>query len=194
MRLEFVDGASRYFAARSIFFTTCPASAHEGHPGSTLRLIENWKGYAMQSHRGFTLIEVMIVVAIIGILAAIAIPNYSEYVTRGRIPEATSGLSDMRVRMEQYFQDYRAYPEDCVAPTVSPLPSKNIYLATATNFTFVCSNLGASTYIVTARGTGPMSGFAYTVNQSNARTSTMSSPSTWTGNATCWATRKDGSC
>lgn len=148
----------------------------------------------MRKNKGFTLIEVMIVVVIIGILAAVAIPNYSEYVTRSRVPEAISGLSDMRVRMEQYFQDNRVYPEGCVATTTVPLPQRNIYLATATNFTFACSNLAATTYTVTATGSGPMAGFAYTVNQSNTRTSTMTSPSTWTGNTACWATRKDGSC
>ena len=141
----------------------------------------------MRKNMGFTLIEVMIVVVIIGILAAVAIPNYSEYVTRSRVTEAISGLSDMRVRMEQYFQDNRTYVGACVAGTVAPL-------ATATNFTFACSNLAATTYTVTATGSGPMSGFAYTVNQSNTRTSTMTSPSTWTGNTACWATRKDGSC
>ena len=141
----------------------------------------------MRKNKGFTLIEVMIVVVIIGILAAVAIPNYSEYVTRSRVPEAISGLSDMRVRMEQYFQDNRTYVGACTAGTVAPL-------ATATNFTFACSNLAVTTYTITATGTGPMSGFAYTVNQSNARTSTMTSPSTWTGNTTCWATKKDGSC
>ncbi|PKO92922.1 MAG: hypothetical protein CVU16_06060 [Betaproteobacteria bacterium HGW-Betaproteobacteria-10] len=141
----------------------------------------------MSGNKGFTLIEVMIVVVIIGILAAIALPNYSEYVTRSRVPEATSGLSDMRVRMEQYFQDNRTYVGACVAGTVAPLP-------TATNFTFACSGLAATTYTVTATGGGPMAGFSYTVNQSNGRSSTMSSPSTWTGNAGCWVTKKDGSC
>ncbi|HTS84956.1 MAG TPA: prepilin-type N-terminal cleavage/methylation domain-containing protein, partial [Usitatibacter sp.] len=58
--------------------------------------------------RGFTLIEVMIVVAIIAILAAIAVPSYQDYVTRGRIIEATGGLGDARNKMEQYFQDNRS--------------------------------------------------------------------------------------
>src|SRR6202043_2582899 len=71
---------------------------------------------------GFTLLEVMIVVAIVAILAAIAIPNYSDYVKRGKIIEATSGLSDLRTRYEQYFLDNRTYVGGCalIQPAVAP--------------------------------------------------------------------------
>src|SRR5437867_53900 len=62
---------------------------------------------------GFTLIEVMIVVAIVGVLAAIALPNYSDYVKRGKITEATSALAEVRTRYEQWFLDNRTYAGAC---------------------------------------------------------------------------------
>jgi type IV pilus assembly protein PilE len=141
----------------------------------------------MRSNRGFTLIEVMIVVVIVGILAAIALPNYSDYVTRSKISEAVSGLSDMRVRMEQYFQDNRTYVGACVAGTVAPLP------ATTANFGFTCPTLTATAYTVWATGVGSMSGFVFTVDQANTR-QTTGVPSGWATSTTCWVSKRGGSC
>jgi len=134
--------------------------------------------------------EVMIVVAIIGILAAIALPNYSDYLTRAKIPEATSALSDMRVRMEQYFQDNRTYVAACAAGTVAPLP------AATTNFTFACGALAQNTYTVTATGRAAMNGFSYTVNQSNTKTSAIVAGAAWpvAASGACWMTNKGGAC
>lgn len=142
---------------------------------------------------GFSLLELMITVAIIGILAAIAMPAYTDYVMRGKITEAVATLSDMRVKMEQYFQDNRTYVGACAAGTVAPLPS-----ATAVKyFTYTCpaANLTASTYLVKAEGVAGqgMSGFTYTIDQSNAKTTT-SVPTGWVAATNCWTLRKDGSC
>ena len=142
----------------------------------------------MKRSRAFTLIELMITVAIIAILAAIAIPSYSEYVRRGRITEAIGALSGMRVKMEQFFQDNRAYVGACAGGTVAPKPTDS------TNFVFTCPTLGATTYTITATGQGGLAGYAYSINQDNTRSSVMTAPSTWTGNATCWVLKKDGSC
>lgn len=141
----------------------------------------------MKLVRGFSLIELMIVVAIIGILSQIALPQYRDYVTRGKISEAVAELSTMRGKLEQYFLDNRTYVGACAAGTVAPLP-------TGKYFTYACT-LGATTYTVTATGAAAegMSGFTYTINDTNVR-ATTSVPAGWTANATCWVTRKGGSC
>ena len=60
-------------------------------------------------NRGFTLIEMMIVVAIVGILAAVAYPSYDEYVKRGNRTEGQAFLSDVAARQERYFSQNNAY-------------------------------------------------------------------------------------
>ena len=137
--------------------------------------------------RGFTLIELMIVVAIISILAVIAVPAYTDYVRRGKITEATSNLLDMRVKLEQYFQDNRSYPGACQPATVAPVPTAT------SNFSFSCT-IAATTYTVTAQGINSMANFQYTINELNTRR-TLGLPSGWSGQGnSCWVLKKDGSC
>lgn len=128
--------------------------------------------------KGFTLVELMIVVAIIGILAGIALPNYTEYVTRAKLPEAMSALADGRIKLEQFYQDTRNY-----AAAGSPCP------ANTANFDITCA-VDVTTYTITAQGKGSVSGFAYTLNEANVRTSTTD----WGNSTTCWIRSSGGTC
>ena len=140
--------------------------------------------------RGFTLVELMVVVAIAAILASVALPMYRTYIMRGRIIDGTSKLSDFRVRMEQYFMDNRTYDAGGGKCGIADL--------TATGdaaFDVKCSGASATGYTVkaTGRSAAGMSGFEYQIVASGAK-KTNSVPSGWTTAADCWVTRKDGSC
>lgn len=137
---------------------------------------------------GFTLIELMIAIVVVAILAAVAYPQYTEFVQRSKITDATSQMNDFRVRMEQFFQDNRSYANagNCgVADPAGP------------NFTFACG-LIPNGYRVTTTGisTKGMGSFAYRLEVDNAgvRRITDSVPTGWSKLATCWTVRRSGYC
>ncbi len=141
----------------------------------------------MRKQTGFTLIEIMIVVAILGILAAIAIPQYTDYITRGALVEGHTGLQGFRVRMEQHFQDNRTYAGAGLGGCGAATPTEAKY------FGYACAVAGGGqTYTATATGTGRATGFTFTVNEQNQR-QTTAAPTGWaapTMPATCFLVRK----
>jgi type IV pilus assembly protein PilE len=135
--------------------------------------------------RGFTLIEVMVVVVIIAILSAVALPAYKDYVIRAKITEAVSGLSANQTKIEQWYQDQHTYAGfDCTAVAGG-----------SESFNFACSGTpDATTFTLTATGTGQMAGFVFTVDQSGAK-KTTAVPAGWDlPGKDCWVTRKGGVC
>jgi len=141
---------------------------------------------AQRGSSGFTLIEVMIVVAIIGILASIAIPAYNDYVRRGQLPEAFNTLSAYRATMEQYYQDNRNYGPsgtNCAANAAAAFSPPNVKY-----FSYTCSTSNSQqNYVITATGSaGQAVGLTYTLNHNGDRATTQFKGSTVT--QSCWLT------
>jgi type IV pilus assembly protein PilE len=143
----------------------------------------------MLRNRGFTLIEVMITVAIVGILAAVALPSYTDYLRRGQIQEAFTHLADLRIKMEQYYQDNRNYGATAgtVCATDATASTWNGFSpGDAKFFTYGCVTANSGqTYVITATGSsGRAVGHVYTVNQAGNKATTR-----FKGDAvatTCW--------
>ncbi|MBS1154431.1 MAG: putative type 4 fimbrial biosis transrane protein [Proteobacteria bacterium] len=140
----------------------------------------------MHKMKGFTLIELMIVIAILGVLVAIAVPSYTGYVRRARLTEAFDTLASHALRMEQAYQNNNNY--GTAANTCVPAAP-----AATTFFTFSCATTGLTFqgFTLTATGQGNMAGHAFTINDAGTR-QTTAFPNV-TGSRNCWLTNS-GNC
>ncbi len=137
---------------------------------------------------GFSLIELMIALAVAAIVAAFALPSYHDHLQRSYLPEASSGLLLTAMRLEQYYQDHRSYLDGVACGVTLPAPR---------HFSFSCVPAAdGQTFLLTATGIAQdmMSEFALTLDQAgNART--MALPASW-GRAPldCWITKRGSQC
>jgi type IV pilus assembly protein PilE len=108
----------------------------------------------MKKRNGFTLIELMIVIVVIAILAAIALPSYQNYVTKSKIKEAQSNLIALSLSAEQAYQRSLAFPAVTLANTAALKANSTFstWNPSSNAFSFQYSSDG-STYTLTATGT-----------------------------------------
>ena len=128
--------------------------------------------------RGFTLIELMIVVGIISIIAAIAIPSYNDYVRRSQLTEAFNNLAAYRVKMEQYYQDNRSYANGAVCGAALPAAADSKYFGYACALDTTGGAAAGQSYTFTATGVAASSvlGFSYTINEKNVKATAAMAP------------------
>jgi len=83
--------------------------------------------------QGFTLIELMIVIAILGILAAIAIPTYQDYIIRAKVSEGVNVMSNAKASVADYYQVHTAWPADNTEAGVSTIVTTYVSSLAVTN-------------------------------------------------------------
>lgn len=140
--------------------------------------------------KGFSLIEVLIVMAIVAILGAVSVPLYSNYVTQGRIQDATSDLSARRNEMEQFFQDKLSY----CGPATGTCDAVNACQGNSDFFAYTCPTRTRETFVITATGTGAMTGFTYTINEKGDKTTNITKKGWEVSNVSCWVMKQGGGC
>lgn len=131
---------------------------------------------ARKSDQGFTLIELMITVVILGILAAIAIPNYQQYVKKSRRTDAKSALLDLAARQEKFFSTNNVYTTSGTALGYASAFPIAINSSGTSYYSMTVSQTGTGNYTATATPSGSQATdacYAYVVNYLGAQSNTQ---------------------
>ncbi|MBI5925446.1 MAG: type IV pilin protein [Aquabacterium sp.] len=147
----------------------------------------------MHTSRGFTLIEVMVVVAIIGILASIAYPSYTEYVRRGQRAKAQTALMEAAQYMQRYYAANNSYKtplagSDLTAANVASALSNSNDLAYDLSFDTNSPTATSYKLLMTPKSSGTMNGDrcgAFGIDQTGLKSVTPPSGKSTTV-AECW--------
>ena len=149
----------------------------------SLRPVKNLSSQSTSSKKqaGFTLIEVIIVIAILAILSAIVSPMYSSYIQRSKISEALATLGNLSTKMEKNYLDFRKYTNNETCAVNSP---------STDNFNYACISSGQN-YTWTA--TSSDGNYKYSVNN-NFDKITLAFDGQSMSSVNCWMISDTGTC
>jgi len=126
-----------------------------------------------QMQKGFTLIELMIVVAIIGILAAVAIPAYQDYTIRAKVTEVLGIAAAAKTSISEYYSSMGTMPTGAAGAGVNTSAAQSTYISaiaftrassTVSRVAYTVANLGPATGVIAFEGTGSANGVQWTCN------------------------------
>ncbi len=130
--------------------------------------------FMMKRQQGFTLIELMIVVAIIGILAAVAIPAYQDYTVRAKLTEVIAISNGAKTSIAEYYISEGSMPTSTTSAGISDDPEQSDYIdditfATAAGGTATMTyDVGVGSIIINSNGTGTTGTWIFTASGTNS--------------------------